>query len=102
MKNFICCHVIAVAVRKRLHEFDERARQIPVGQNRKRGRPRNTVAALRRQPGEGPQQDMNKDLSDVEEEAEEDSDETVIDESSSTEEAEVPQPQLRGSKRMLK
>ena len=38
---------------------------------RKRVRPRNTVAPLRDQPGDDPQQELNKDLSDVEEKDEE-------------------------------
>ena len=52
-KNYICVHIIAVAVRLDLYEFDHRAYQIKIGHNRKKGRPAKTLGALRRQPGEG-------------------------------------------------
>jgi hypothetical protein len=56
-KNYMCCHIIATAVRLKLHEFKEIHMAIPIGQNRKRGRPANTTKALLTQPGETPQQE---------------------------------------------
>ena len=56
MKDFICKHIIVVAVGKNLHELDKKAEQVPIGHNRKRGRPKNTAAALVIQPDEsGPE-----------------------------------------------
>ena len=49
MKNYLCGHIIALEERKKLHEFDPRADQIPLGQKRKRGRPTKTATALLRQ-----------------------------------------------------
>ena len=43
LKHYMCKHIIVVAVRKNLYTLDPRAEQIPVGQNRKRGRPKNTT-----------------------------------------------------------
>ena len=37
IESFICKHIIAIAVRNRLHEFDPRAKQISPKLKRKRG-----------------------------------------------------------------
>ena len=46
MKNYLCGNIIALAERKKLHEFDPRADQIPIGKKSKRGRPTKTATAL--------------------------------------------------------
>ena len=52
---------MTVAVRLRLLEFDLRSHQIPIGFNRKRGRPANTKNELQRQPGEENNDEGNND-----------------------------------------
>ena len=51
-KKYICPHVIALAQRLHLCEFDYRGFQIPLGQNRNRGRPPMNRPALEMQPPE--------------------------------------------------
>jgi hypothetical protein len=48
----LCKHVIAICEREKLLNFPEAAKQIPVGQNRKRGRPKQTYTSLEFQPNE--------------------------------------------------
>ena len=45
-KHFICKHSIAVSKVNELCEIPTQAMDIPIGQNRKRGRPKNTTTAL--------------------------------------------------------
>ncbi len=49
MKNYICSHIIILAVTLKPVEFPQASMQIPIGQNRKRGRPNKTKKALVRQ-----------------------------------------------------
>ena len=52
VKHYMCAHFVAIAARLKLHSFSLKSMQIPIGQNRARGRPKNTTAALLRQPNE--------------------------------------------------
>jgi len=45
----MCSHIIILAVTLKLVEFPQASMQIPIGQNRKRGRPNKTKKALVRQ-----------------------------------------------------
>jgi hypothetical protein len=45
----MCSHIIIFAVTLKLVEFPQASMQIPIGQNRKRGRPNKTKKALVRQ-----------------------------------------------------
>lgn len=45
-KNFMCKHVVGIAIRLRLLEVPFEAKQIPIGQKRKRGRPKLAKKAL--------------------------------------------------------
>ena len=49
LKNYMCSHIIILAVTLKLVEFPQASMQIPIGQNRKRGRPNKTKKALVRQ-----------------------------------------------------
>ena len=49
LKNYICSHIIILAVTLKIVEFPQASMQIPIGQNRKRGRPDKTKKALVRQ-----------------------------------------------------
>ena len=46
LKNYMCSHIIILAVTLKLVEFPQASMQIPIGQNRKRGRPNKTKKAL--------------------------------------------------------
>ena len=45
----MCSHIIILAVTLKLVEYPQASMQIPIGQNRKRGRPNKTKKALVRQ-----------------------------------------------------
>jgi hypothetical protein len=49
LKNYICCQIIIFSVTHKPVEFCQAFMQIPIGQNRKRGRPDKTKNALVRQ-----------------------------------------------------
>ena len=49
LKNYICSHIIILAVTLKIVEFPQASMQIPIGQNRKRGRPDKTKKVLVRQ-----------------------------------------------------
>ena len=49
LNNYICSHIIILAVTLKIVEFPQASMQIPIGQNRKRGRPEKTKKALVRQ-----------------------------------------------------
>ena len=49
LNNYICSHIIILAVTLKIVEFPQASMQIPIGQNRKRGRPDKTKKALVRQ-----------------------------------------------------
>ena len=49
MKNYICNHIIILGVTLKLVEFPQASMQIPIGLNRKRGRPDKAKKALVRQ-----------------------------------------------------
>ena len=51
-RHRICRHVIDLAVKVGLIEYPTEAKNIPLGQKRKRGRPNQSTAALIRQPSE--------------------------------------------------
>lgn len=51
-KNFICKHVVGISERLNLYEFPLNVKVIPIGQKRKRGRPKNTLECLELQPDE--------------------------------------------------
>jgi len=42
LKNYMCSHIIILGVTLKLVEFPQASMQIPIGQNRKRGRPNKT------------------------------------------------------------
>ena len=48
-KNYFCHHVIGLAETKAKVQYTDVHRQIPIGQNRKRGQPKKTKGALERQ-----------------------------------------------------
>ena len=45
-KNYLCKHTIGVCAKQAFFEFSTQAKEIPIGKNRKRGRPKATVSAL--------------------------------------------------------
>lgn len=45
-KHFMCKHVVGIAIRRRLLEVPYEAKQIPIGQKRKRGRTKLAKKAL--------------------------------------------------------
>jgi hypothetical protein len=53
-KNFICCHVIYVAVKERLAFYPEIAKDLPISKKGKRGRPPLNANALLQQQSEQP------------------------------------------------
>lgn len=48
LKKFICKHVVGIAIRRRQLEVPFEAKQVPIGQKRKRGRPKLVGKALSR------------------------------------------------------
>ena len=49
LKHYICKHIIGMAVHKNPYEFPDTVKCIPLGQQRKPGRPKGTTKALIRQ-----------------------------------------------------
>ena len=45
-KNYLCKHTIGVCAKQAFLEFSTQAKEIPIGKNRKRGRPKATASAL--------------------------------------------------------
>ena len=52
MKNYICSHIIILAVTIKKFSFPNQAMQVEIGQSRKRGRPGKTDKALKKQNNE--------------------------------------------------
>jgi hypothetical protein len=48
-KNYVCHHILGLAVRQKLYEVRPEAKSIPIGEKRKRGRPKLAKKALLRQ-----------------------------------------------------
>lgn len=49
LKKYLCKHVIGLAIRLKVAEIPPAAKQIPVGQKRRRGRPKKATKALLRE-----------------------------------------------------
>ena len=65
-KNYHCKHVVAFANRKKQFDYKIEHKQIPIGANRKRGRPKKLASALEHQPQD--QEFANSDTESDEEE----------------------------------
>ncbi len=46
LKNFICKHIVGLAIRLKKYEVVPEAKSIPIGEKRKRGRPAQAKKAL--------------------------------------------------------
>ena len=71
MKNYKCNHIIAISCRLKLCDFTTIAMVQPIGMKRRKGRPKNTMPSLIRQPVETVAEEVaNQHISDDEEEPE--------------------------------
>ena len=66
-KNYVCHHVVCLAVFKKKAVFQDIHMEIPIGQTRPRGQPKKTSGALTRQKGQAISSDSSTASNDSEE-----------------------------------